>query len=159
MNRREFIRGIGCGSTAWMLTSIVKVGFSRNTPSTRHKPNVMLVIGDDMTWRDCEPYGNREVKTPNMTRLAREGMCFDAMFTATAMCAPTRQQLYTGMFPVRNGAYPNHSRVYDGVKSLVHYLRDLDYRVGLIGKTHFNPPESYPFEFIGRKGNKKGATR
>jgi len=110
------------------------------------RPNVVIVIGDDMTWRDCEPYGNAEVKTPNMARLAREGMCLDAMFTATAMCAPTRQQLYTGLYPVRNGAYPNHSKVYPGVKSLARYLKDLGYRVALTGKTHFGPPESFPFE-------------
>jgi uncharacterized sulfatase len=108
----------------------------------------MVVIGDDMTWRDCEPYGGPDVETPNMATLAAEGMTFDAMFTATAMCAPTRQQLYTGMFPVRNGAYPNHSRVYDGVRSIVHYLTGLGYRVGLTGKRHYKPPESFPFEFL-----------
>jgi uncharacterized sulfatase len=85
-----------------------------------------------------------------MTRLASQGMCFDAMFTSTAMCAPSRQQLYTGMYPIRNGAYPNHSKVYDGVKSLPHYLKALGYRVGLIGKTHFGPPESFPFEIVGK---------
>jgi len=92
------------------------------------KPNVLIVVADDMLWRDCEPYGNPEVKTPNMARLAKEGMRFDRMFTATAMCAPTRQQLYTGMFPVRNGAYPNHSGVHAGVKSMVHHLKALGYR-------------------------------
>ncbi len=120
------------------------------------KPNVMLVIADDMCWRDCQPYGNREIPTPNMTRLAAEGMRMDAMFTATAMCAPTRQQLYTGVFPVRNGAYPNHSRVYDGTRSVVHHLGKLGYRVGLIGKTHFKPRESFPFEIL--PGGKGGAS-
>jgi len=70
------------------------------------------------------------------------------MFTATAMCAPTRQQLYTGLFPIRNGAYPNHSRVYDEVRSLPHHLAALGYRVGLHGKQHFNPASSYPFEIL-----------
>jgi uncharacterized sulfatase len=118
----------------------------------------MLIIGDDMTCEDCEPYGSKQVKTPNMARLAREGMCFDRMFTTTAMCAPTRQQLYTGMFPVRSGAYPNHSKVHDGVKSLPHYLKALGYRVGLIGKKHFGPPTSFPFETVGNKKDKKGAS-
>jgi uncharacterized sulfatase len=116
----------------------------------------MIVIGDDMTWHDCEPYGNPDVKTPNMARLAAQGMTLDAMFTATAMCAPTRQQLYTGMFPVRNGAYPNHSRVHDGVRSIVHHLRDLGYRVGLTGKKHFKPPEAFPFEFLKGRGHDNG---
>ncbi len=114
----------------------------------------MIVIGDDMAWHDCAPYGNKAIRTPNMAKLAEEGMCFDAMFTATAMCAPTRQQLYTGMYPVRSGAYPNHSKVYDGVRSIVHHLKDLGYRVGLIGKTHFGPRESFPFEIIGNSVDK-----
>jgi len=142
MHRREFLKRLGGGVAGLAFLDAPK----RTSASERNRPNVMIVIGDDMTWRDCEPYGNTEVRTPNMTRLAREGMCLDAMFTATAMCAPTRQQLYTGLYPVRNGAYPNHSKVYSGVKSLVHYLKDLGYRVALTGKTHFGPSESFPFE-------------
>jgi uncharacterized sulfatase len=98
-----------------------------------------------MAWHHCGPYGDMEIKTPNMDKLAAQGMTFDKAFTATAMCAPTRQQLYTGMFPVRNGGYPNHSRVKTGTKSMVHHLKELGYRVGLKGKTHFKPAESFPF--------------
>lgn len=108
----------------------------------QEKPNILLFLADDMTWRDCQPYGNNDVLTPNMSRLAGEGMCFNNMFTATAMCAPTRQQLYTGLFPVRSGAYPNHSRVYDGVKSLGHHFGELGYRVALLGKKHYGPNNS-----------------
>ena len=63
------------------------------------KPNILLMVADDLTWHDCEPYGSRQVRTPNLARLAREGMCFDGMFTGTAMCAPTRQQLYNRRLP------------------------------------------------------------
>ena len=120
------------------------------------RPNILLFIADDMTWRDCQPYGNSEVSTPNLASLAAGGMQFDACFTGTAMCSPTRQQLYTGLFPVRNGAYPNHSRVFSGTKSLVHHLRNLGYRVGLAGKTHIGPQESFPFERVKGNGKKRG---
>jgi uncharacterized sulfatase len=113
------------------------------------RPNIILVLADDLTWNACQPYGSKDVRTPALAQLAREGVCFDRMFTATAMCAPTRQQLYTGMYPVRNGAYPNHSRIYDGVRTLPSYFRELGYRVGLAGKRHFGPPQSYPFELVG----------
>jgi uncharacterized sulfatase len=149
LSRRGFVRLAGVGAAGLFLSSCaseLSAGKSKSNP-----PNVMIVIGDDMTWHDCEPYGSGQVRTPNMKALADEGMRFDRMFTTTAMCAPTRQQLYTGMYPVRSGAYPNHSRVYDGVKSVAHYLKDLGYRVGLIGKTHIKPPASYPFEYL--KGN------
>ena len=150
--RRQFLGSLGLGAVAATAGRVLRAAGGAGAA----KPNVLMVIADDMTWRDCEPYGNREVKTPHMARLAREGIRFDSMFTATAMCAPTRQQLYTGMFPVRNGAYPNHSAVYPGVKSLVHHLKALGYRVGLIGKTHFKPRGSYPFEIL--PGGKKGAS-
>ena len=84
-----------------------------------------------------------------MDKLASEGMRFTRAFTATAMCAPTRQQMYTGIYPVRNGAYPNHSKVKAGTKSVVHYFKDLGYRVGLSGKKHFGPAASFPFENVG----------
>lgn len=137
--RREFLTTLGAGLAAAASPRLAAGG-------PGGKPNILLVIGDDMTWHDCEPYGSKQVKTPHMARLARQGIRFDAMFTATAMCAPTRQQLYTGLFPVRNGAYPNHSGVYPTTRSLPHYLEALGYRVGLIGKTHFKPRRCYPFE-------------
>lgn len=143
MRRREFIKIAGV-----TVAGLTSRGLGTTRAAANQPPNILIFIGDDLTWRDCEPYGNPDVKTPNMAKLAAEGLTFDAMFTATAMCAPTRQQLYTGMFPVRNGAYPNHSRVYPGVRSIVHYLQDLGYRVGLAGKRHFGPAESFPFEFL-----------
>ena len=115
-------------------------------------PNILLFIADDMTWRDCEPYGNPDIRTPHISRLASEGMCLDNMFTSTAMCSPTRQQLFTGLYPVKSGAFPNHSRVYRNVKSLVHHFGSMDYRVALIGKTHFGPESSFPFEYLGGLG-------
>jgi len=149
LSRREFVRLAGIG-VAGLLACRGRSATAESGASS-NRPNIMVVIGDDMTWHDCEPYGSKQVRTPNMKRLAGEGMRFDRMFTATAMCAPTRQQLYTGMYPVRNGAWPNHSAVYGGVKSIVHYLKDSGYRAGLIGKKHFKPPASYRFEFL--KGN------
>lgn len=154
MNRREFVKTIGLGTMGFVASgSVAGTGAAGSK-----RPNIMIIIGDDMTCEDCEPYGSRQVRTPNMARLAREGMSFDAMFTATAMCAPTRQQLYTGLYPVRNGAYPNHSKVYEGTRSLPFYLKALGYRVGLIGKKHFGPPESFPFEILPAKGADEGAS-
>ena len=104
-----------------------------------------------MSWYDAGCYGSTQSNTPNVDRLAREGMRFEQAFTATAMCAPMRQQLYTGIFPVRNGAYPNHSRTKDGVQSIPHYFEPMGYRGGLWGKEHFGPQENYPFEKLGAR--------
>jgi uncharacterized sulfatase len=109
-------------------------GLKSNNSSKQKLPNILIFVGDDMNWNDCEPYGSEVVKTPNIQKLANEGMSFDNMFTSTAMCAPTRQQLMTGLYPVRSGAFPNHSVVYDGVKSFAHHFGELGYEVALIGK-------------------------
>ena len=155
MNRRIFLKAAGFGIASTAIAG--KLGAKETPP--RDKPNIMLVIADDQTYLDSGAYGNKEVKTPNIDRLAREGMRFERCFTATAMCAPTRQQLYTGIFPVRNGAYPNHSRVKDGTKSIVHHLKVLGYRVGLVGKSHFGPRESFPFERVAAGGIEKFIAR
>ena len=118
-------------------------------------PNILIVIADDLNKDSVGVYGNKDVKTPNIDRLASQGMRFNMAYTSTAMCAPTRQQMYTGLYPVRSGAYPNHSKVKPGTKSLVHYLKALGYRVGLSGKRHFGPPSSFPFEQVSWKVDAK----
>ena len=119
------------------------------------QPNILIVIADDLNKDSVGIYGNKDVKTPNIDRLASQGMRFNLAYTSTAMCAPTRQQMYTGLYPVRSGAYPNHSKVKPDTKSLVHYLKALGYRVGLSGKRHFGPPSSFPFEQVSRKVDAK----
>ena len=119
------------------------------------KPNIILMLADDMNWFDVSSYSKlydyapKNITTPNIDRIASEGTMFTSMFTATALCAPTRQQLYTGLFPVRNGAYPQHSVTDEGTRSIAHYFTDIGYRVGLIGKDHIGPRSVYPFEYLG----------
>jgi uncharacterized sulfatase len=111
-------------------------------------PNLVFVIADDCTYLDMEIYGG-QAKTPNLNELAAEGMRFSRCFQAAPMCSPTRHNIYTGIYPVKSGAWPNHTCVYPGTKSIAHYLRDAGYRVALSGKTHIAPRESFPFEYSG----------
>ena len=113
------------------------------------RPNILLFVADDMTWSDAGALGNPMVHTPNLDGLAQAGTTYTHMFTATAMCSPTRHMIYTGQYPVRSGAWPNHAHAYEDTRSVVHYLTDLGYRVGLAGKLHVNPESVYPFERIG----------
>lgn len=126
-----------------------------NNNSTIALPNIVIVLADDKNWMDSGAFGNPDVKTPNIDRLAHEGLKLTQVFTATAMCAPTRQQLYTGIYPVRSGAYPQNSFVKDGTKSLVHYFEAMGYRVGLSGKRHFSPEGSFPFERVNSRSDKE----
>ncbi|MBT3481865.1 MAG: sulfatase [Opitutales bacterium] len=112
------------------------------------RPNLVFIIADDCTYLDMGVYGG-QAKTPTLENLAREGMQFSRCFQAAPMCSPTRHNIYTGIYPVKSGAWPNHTRVYPGTKSIAHYLGDAGYRVALSGKTHISPEESFPFEYSG----------
>jgi uncharacterized sulfatase len=113
-------------------------------------PNFLLIIADDCTYRDLGVYGG-QAKTPHLDRLASEGMKFTRCFQAAPMCSPTRHCLYTGLYPVKSGAYPNHTMAYDWVKSIARYLQDKGYSTHLSGKTHINPKSVFPFQYTGSK--------
>jgi len=116
------------------------------------KPNFLFIIADDCTFRDIGCYGG-QAHTPNIDRLASEGIKFNQCFQSAPMCSPTRHNIYTGLYPVKSGAYPNHTFVKDGTKSVVHYLKPLGYRVALSGKRHISPQEVFPFEYSGKDNN------
>ena len=111
-------------------------------------PNMVFIIADDCTYRDIGCYGG-QARTPHIDKLATEGMRFTRCFQAAPMCSPTRHNIYTGLYPVKSGAWPNHTRAYPHVKSIVHHLRPLGYRVTQTGKTHINPRTVFPFENFG----------
>ena len=112
------------------------------------RPHIVLMFGDDLTWHDVGPYGSPDARTPNLDRLATESLKFDRAYSASPTCTPSRSGMFTGMYPVRNGAHANHSLVKEGVRSLPHYLKDLGYRVVIAGKTHIGPREQFPFEYL-----------
>ena len=121
------------------------------------KPNVVFILADDMSRDTWGAYGGKECKTPNIDRLAKDGARFDRAYCTVAMCAPFRQELYSGRSPWRTGTLPNHSKSVAGTKSVVHYLKPLGYRVALLGKSHVGPNECYPFERLGDVSKKVDA--
>ncbi|SHF67692.1 uncharacterized sulfatase [Mariniphaga anaerophila] len=116
-------------------------------------PNILVFVADDCTYRDLGCYGSTDSKTPTIDSFAKEGVLFTKCFQAVAMCSPTRSNLYTGIYPVKSGAYPNHTFVKEGVKSIVQHLAPQGYRTALLGKKHVNPPSAFPFEFLGDPGD------
>ena len=124
-------------------------------------PNVLIVMADDCTAADLPAYGGRNAVTPNIDRLAAEGLLFERAAVSSAMCQPCRASLYTGLYPARNGCAWNHSRSRPSVRSLPHRLGELGYRVGIAGKVHVKPAAAFPFEPVdGFDGNcVRGRTR
>lgn len=125
--------------------------------SASGKQNVVFILADDMSRDTWGAYGGKDCKTPNIDQLAKDGIRFDRAYCSVAMCAPFRQELYSGRSPWRTGTLPNHSKSVQGTKSIVHYLKPLGYRVALLGKSHVGPSECYPFEKLGDVSKKVDA--
>ena len=102
LNRRDFARilGLGAASAAFpkWLTSAVQSAASSKTPS---KPNFVFFLIDDLGWADLGCYGSKFYETPNIDRLAKEGMRFTDGYAACPVCSPTRASIMTGKYPAR----------------------------------------------------------
>ncbi|WP_409240273.1 sulfatase [Streptomyces sp. PA5.6] len=128
------------------------------------RPNILFILGDDLGWADLSSYGSPHIRTPNLDRLAREGVRFTDAYSGSATCSPTRFSLYTGRFPGRTkgglaepiadrsvGLDPTHP-------TLASLLRDAGYATALIGKWHcgylpdYSPTKSGWDEFFGNFG-------
>ncbi|OQP58869.1 sulfatase family protein [Niastella populi] len=125
------------------------VGSDSTEINNARRPNVVIIMADDLDSRQLSCYGGRNIKTTNIDKLAAEGMKFNQMIASEAMCVPTRASLFTGLYPMRHGSFQNHKGVYDSLKSVCHYLGDLGYKVALTGKDHSTRPAAvFPFTFI-----------
>ncbi len=119
------------------------------TSLSAQKPNIIIIMADDLDSRQLSCYGGKNIKTGNIDALAREGLRFNQMIASETMCVPTRASLFTGLYPLRHGSFQNHKPVYDSLKSVCHYLGDLGYNVALTGKNHSTKPVSvFPFKIL-----------
>ncbi|MEV7140372.1 sulfatase family protein [Streptomyces tauricus] len=128
------------------------------------RPNLLVILGDDLGWADLSSYGAPHIRTPHLDRLARQGVRFTDAYSGSATCSPTRFSLYTGRYPGRTpgglaepiankaqGLDPNHP-------TLASLLKKAGYSTALIGKWHcgwlpdHSPTKSGWDEFFGNFG-------
>ena len=139
MKRRSFLTGAaGAGAVA------------APAPQNRRRRNILLMIADDLGLHTGE-YGDRTAVTPNLDRLARDGVRFTNAFCTTASCSASRSVILSGLQNHANGhyghAHAEHNQQYlPFVQPLPRVLKDAGYRTGLIGKLHVNPPSALPFD-------------
>jgi len=127
--------------------------------SAESRPNIVLILSDYMGYHDSEPYGATDVRTPQLGRLASEGIRMTNFDAAAPVCGPARAALYTGQYPARVGFETNIRSPADGlsssIPSLPRWLHDAGYRTALIGKWHLGSapdftPNAHGFdEFFG----------
>ncbi len=113
------------------------------------RTNVLLITSED-NGPELGCYGDPYVKTPNLDRLATEGVQFERAFVATASCSESRSSILTGLYPHQNGQIglaTHRYRMFPGTPNIASLLKEHGYRTGLIGKLHVNPESAFPFDF------------
>ncbi|MHA1732994.1 MAG: sulfatase-like hydrolase/transferase [Promethearchaeota archaeon] len=103
------------------------------------KPNVVLFLSDQHRWDCMEPYGNEDVRTPNLRELARKGVTFENCFTTFPVCTPARYSLLTGLYVHQHLGWTNHSTLPHGLATFPRLLREAGYDTACVGKMHFTP--------------------
>ena len=89
------------------------------------RPNIILFLADDQSKTDHTVYGNEKVPTLVTEEFSKESLVFENTFTGQAICAPSRSMLLTGLYPLKNGCYINHTAIRPGIKTLPAYLTEL----------------------------------
>ena len=115
----------------------------------QHK-NILFLIADDLG-KYVGAYGCKSVKTPNLDKLASQGVKFDLAFASTASCSGSRSTIYTGMHTHENGQYGlnifrTHFQTFPHVETAPLLFNKAGYKTGIIGKVHVGPDEVYPWE-------------
>ncbi|KAL5333933.1 alkaline-phosphatase-like protein [Aspergillus crustosus] len=106
------------------------------------KPNILYIMADQMA-APLLAFHDKEsrIKTPNLNRLAEEGVVFDSAYCNAPLCAPSRYVMVTGQLPHKIGAYDNAADLPADVPTYAHYLRREGYHTALAGKMHFCGPD------------------
>ncbi|MYC68020.1 MAG: sulfatase [Acidobacteriia bacterium] len=120
------------------------------TCSGAGQPNILLIVSED-NGPELGTYGDPYARTPNLDKLAAEGVRFDRAFVAQAGCSPSRASFLTGLYPHQNGQLGLATwgfRMYrEDTPNMARSLKEAGYRTGLIGKLHVNPESAFPFDF------------
>lgn len=112
--------------------------------AAKKKPNVIIIMADDLGWGDLSAYGAKQITTPNIDRLMSEGMRFERFFSTSSVSSPARASLLTGLFPYRAGVPGVIRNVEDDtwgnlrsdIVLLPQILKNNGYYTSLVGKWH-----------------------
>ncbi len=108
---------------------------------TQAKPNILFVMADQLAACALPFHGHPLVQTPNLSRLAAEGVVFENCYSTSPLCAPARATVMNGLLPSRTGVYDNAAEFPSAIPTWAHYLRLAGYRTALSGKMHFVGPD------------------
>jgi choline-sulfatase len=111
------------------------------------KPNILILMADQLSALALPAYGNRIARTPHIDALAEHGTVFDNAYCNSPLCAPSRGVFMYGRLPSGTGVYDNAAEFPSQIPTFAHYLRHAGYRTILTGKMHFcGPDQLHGFE-------------
>ena len=119
-------------------------------PAVADRPNILVVIGDDIGWKDYGCYGHPSIRTPNIDALAAAGLKFTNAFLTTSSCSPSRISILSGRYPHQTGAEDLHMRLPADGLFISTPLRKAGYFTGHMLKTHYGPNGMKQFDWYGR---------
>jgi len=154
MNRRDFLKKIS------LTAATVAIGGCTATSKADEKLNFVFILIDDMGWTDLACFGSKYYKTPNIDKLASDGMRFTNAYAACTVCSPTRASIMTGKYPARlhlTDWISGHEKPYAKLRvpdftkqlkleevTIAESLKEAGYTTAHIGKWHLGSKEYYP---------------
>jgi arylsulfatase A len=165
VNRRQLLKSISIGAGALGLSQFTALTRALGKSDSNVRPNFLFILADDLGWSQVGCYGSNYYETPNIDRLAREGMRFTDAYAACPVCSPTRASIMTGKYPARlhltdfiaGGNFPYEKytqpnwRKYLPLEevTIAEVLKTVGYATASFGKWHLSidkkPPKSLPF--------------
>ncbi|HLB72413.1 MAG TPA: sulfatase-like hydrolase/transferase [Sedimentisphaerales bacterium] len=139
-NRREFLKAIGTGAAALAAPGCAVAESS----SAERKPNILVILVDDLGYGDLSCYGASDMQTPNIDKLIASGMRFDSFYANCPVCSPTRAALLTGRYPdlvgvpgvIRTHITNNWGCLDPRALLLPQLLKKAGYHTAIVGKWH-----------------------
>ncbi|MFA5189314.1 MAG: sulfatase [Verrucomicrobiia bacterium] len=128
-----------------VIATVALIAVGKADAATPSRPNIVIILADDLGYGDLACYGHPSIRTPNLDRMAADGMRFTDFYVAAEVCTPSRAALMTGRLPIRSGMcsdkrrvlFPNSTGGLPATElTIARMLRECGYATGCVGKWH-----------------------